>query len=354
MKSFLLFALFACSLFFCSCSGCLVSIPDSEREFGVFLDGVTINDNIIDRLDRRGRDFRSYDFRCLIRAQPDEFEKHAQSIENVFYSPGGLRILSISNHQIFVWDSSSKELLRILSGHTNTITSLDFSPDSSFAVSSSKDNFIFIWHIPTGTLVKKILAHNDDVNDLSFSPNTRYFASASSDSTVRIWDSHTGVLIRKLTDSTKPIRAISYSPDGQFIWAYSEEGAIFIWDTVGYKVVKKEIIDDVRSMQFSPDGKSLSVLKESGVLEVYKVANFTRLFTLVLDGSKIFMDYSPDSKYIVTSSWSSELKFWDASNGARKGVFLDSPTFTIGVSFSKTGSGIVSSDGLRIYHWSCK
>jgi WD40 repeat protein len=68
-------------------------------------------------------------------------------------SADGRRIASGSiNNTIRVWDKSG-ELVRVLSGHTNAVEHLRFTPDGRFLVSSSRDASLRIWDLATGSSV---------------------------------------------------------------------------------------------------------------------------------------------------------------------------------------------------------
>jgi len=56
-----------------------------------------------------------------------------------------------------------------LTGHTNTICGVAFSPDNLKIVSGSRDNSIKIWDAHTGQLLNTLNSHTNDVNSVAFS-----------------------------------------------------------------------------------------------------------------------------------------------------------------------------------------
>jgi hypothetical protein len=74
-----------------------------------------------------------------------------------------------------------------LSGHTDDVESVAFSPDGRLLASGSYDDTIKLWDVATGSLVR-IYSHTADVNSVAFSPDGRLLASGSDDKTIRLWD----------------------------------------------------------------------------------------------------------------------------------------------------------------------
>jgi WD40 repeat protein len=57
---------------------------------------------------------------------------------------------------VHLWDVNSGESLKTLSGHTNQVWSVSFSPDGRTLVSSSHDQAIKLWDVETGECLKTL------------------------------------------------------------------------------------------------------------------------------------------------------------------------------------------------------
>jgi WD40 repeat protein len=82
-----------------------------------------------------------------------------------------------------------------LSGHSDAITAIAFSPDGRRVVSGSKDHNITVWDAQTGSVVYDLSGHADTIASLVFSPNSDRLLSASVDGDLRLWDMTTGKLL---------------------------------------------------------------------------------------------------------------------------------------------------------------
>ena len=118
---------------------------------------------------------------------------------------------------IRLWDTTTGEDIKTLTGHRSGIRSLAFSPDGKIIASGSYDRTVRLWDVDTGETVHTLTEHTDRVTSVAFSPNGDMVASGSWDQTVRLWDVATGELIRTITGHTSLVRAVAFGPDGDTV-----------------------------------------------------------------------------------------------------------------------------------------
>jgi WD40 repeat protein len=81
----------------------------------------------------------------------------------------------------------------ILTGHTNWVHSVAFSPDGKTLASGSGDQTVRLWDVATGRQIgKPLTGHTDFVTSVAYSSDGKTLASGSDDGTVRLWDVATG------------------------------------------------------------------------------------------------------------------------------------------------------------------
>ncbi|MBC8109917.1 MAG: WD40 repeat domain-containing protein [Verrucomicrobia bacterium] len=135
-------------------------------------------------------------------------DKNTFSITNqVQLSQKSLRCLAInplsqeiaagySDHFIRIFDLKTQALKYAFEAHTNSVFTLQYSPDLRFLVSGSRDARIHAWHTADYSLHTSVAAHLFAINHLTYSPDARFFATASMDKSIKIWDSENFRLLK--------------------------------------------------------------------------------------------------------------------------------------------------------------
>ncbi|PMB43350.1 hypothetical protein CEN41_13160, partial [Fischerella thermalis CCMEE 5330] len=86
-----------------------------------------------------------------------------------------------------LWDIASGKVIQTLTGHSNLVKSVVFSPDGKIVASGSNDNTIKLWNVATGKEIRTFTAHTSFVTSLAFSNDGKVLASGSSDKTIKLW-----------------------------------------------------------------------------------------------------------------------------------------------------------------------
>ena len=126
-----------------------------------------------------------------------------------------------------VWDAKTHEKVLNITGHTNTVYSVDVSPDSTKFATGSADKHVFVWNIITGDKLVGPLKHKGYVVAVSFSPNGDRIATATAENpdakSIRIYDSENGQLLLNIPSTfgrcTSP--CLAWSADGRQLFAAS-------------------------------------------------------------------------------------------------------------------------------------
>ena len=152
----------------------------------------------------------------------------------------GLSNLSCSNVTVRVWDAKTHEKVLDITGHTNSVYSVDVSPDSTKFTTGSADGHAFIWNITTGDKLVGPLEHEDWVVAVRFSTNGDRIATATADESdenseksIRIYDSENGQLLLDIpfTFYGSISSCLAWSADGRQIFAASPDNQVKRFDT---------------------------------------------------------------------------------------------------------------------------
>jgi serine/threonine protein kinase len=155
---------------------------------------------------------------------------HSDRVRSVVYSPDGRYLASGSlDKTIKIWEVATGTELRTLTGYSIGVLSVVYSPDGHYLASGSNDNTIKIWEVATGKQLRTPTGHSEVVRSVVYSPDGRYLASGSQDKTIKIWEVATGKELRTLTGHSQTVVSVAYSPDGRYLASGSSDKTIKIW-----------------------------------------------------------------------------------------------------------------------------
>lgn len=267
-----------------------------------------------------------------------------------------------------IWDCNTQTPLHTLSGHSNWVLCVTYSPDGKLIATGSMDNTIRLWDATTGKPVgKPLLGHSKWVSSLSWEPlhlvkasdNPR-LVSGSKDGTVKVWDTTTRTCTMTLSSHTGAVSCVKWS-GSNIVYSASHDKTIKAWDisangkcvqtlkshahwvnhlslSTDY-VLRKGGFDhtSTRTTQISPEelrARALQqyekVAKLNGSISERLVTasdDFTMYFWEPLKSSKPIcrmtghqklvnhVNFSPDGRFVVSSSFDNSIKLWDGIRG---------------------------------------
>ncbi|KAF8918650.1 WD40-repeat-containing domain protein [Mucidula mucida] len=262
-------------------------------------------------------------------------------VQSVMFSYDDMQI------SVHIWDVKTGQQVRELSGHTDTVCSVMFSPCSPH----------IIWDANTGKELKKFDLHASVIS-VAFSVNGLKLVSGLDDSLIQIWNATTWELLHSLTGHTDAVSSVMFSHDGTWIISTLDDHSIrnqpvalkghtnavkfvafsldnkhfvSIWDgTTACFAELQNNGDYVACLSFSLDREQLQILKDNTNSAITSVVFF------------------PDNIRFVSGSEDGPVMTWNEEiakvlKGHRKGKVLHGHTSSVrSVAFSPDGTRIVS------------
>lgn len=168
------------------------------------------------------------------------------------------------------------DIVHIMSGHRQAVTSVAFSPDGVYAASASVDRSVMLWDVQAGLSTGvPMKGHADAVTSVSFSPDGRYIASGSRDGTMSIWNATTCLPAGPALDKHScGVLSTAFSPNGRYIVSGDDDCSVVLWDFSTGRMVptprdiwlrERQYDKSPSVVQFSADGQCVVAVFDAEV-----------------------------------------------------------------------------------------
>lgn len=256
------------------------------------------------------------------------------SLVTAALSPDGSRLAvaaspvgNAAEFPLFVIDLAKGRVERVLRGHRNSVSGLEFSRDGDRLVSASSDQTVRVHDVKTGQ-TKNLLKFDAGLINARFSPDGTRVLTASRDGTARVItldDERTAHTLAGADQKWAAVRAVAWSRDGSALATASEDGLVRIWNRDGKKIQEVNLTQQHKTnvtlgaVVFNGDGSEVLYggVNGGGLVGILDVKTgehrlkFDKHPNTVMD-----VELSPDGKLAVTTGGNDHDTYvWDASNG---------------------------------------
>ena len=216
-----------------------------------------------------------------------EVSGHTSTVNSLAFKPNSYLLASGSHDKtIRIWDVGDRDNVRhvrTLRGHTAYVTSVAWSPDGRTLASVSDDGTVRLWNPNNGINFAVLRGHTEEVYSVAWHPDGSILASGSSDDTIRLWNPDTHGALRVLRGHTSFVESLAFHPNGQTLASGSQDGTIRLWNpnTGAHKAtLTKHSGGRLRGLAFSPNGQILASRKQG-----IKNIGLYRLLTVDVTGN---------------------------------------------------------------------
>eukprot|EP01129_Flabellula_baltica_P016122 TRINITY_DN8449_c0_g1_i1.p1 TRINITY_DN8449_c0_g1~~TRINITY_DN8449_c0_g1_i1.p1 ORF type:complete len:304 (+),score=60.55 TRINITY_DN8449_c0_g1_i1:73-984(+) len=207
-----------------------------------------------------------------------------------------------------------------LCGHSEAISSVQFSDDGNYLASASNDKTVCLWDVNEGRSISKLTGHTQGISDIAWVDDSKLVATASDDCTVRLYDRHNSDLVHTFEGHTNYVMCVDYNPSKNLLASGSFDKTVRIWDVSGRRCVHRipAHSDTVVSSNFDSEGKRLVTGGFDGFVRVWDVDTGACVESYLVSDANTpvtFAQWSPNGRYILVGCFDSTWKLLNTATG---------------------------------------
>jgi len=249
----------------------------------------------------------------------------------------------------YLWQECRSDALGELCRYPNSAYSVAYSPNGRvLAVAGRIHNFVETWDVPGRRRIATLQPNEGHL--VAFSPRGDLLATDAAGNRIRLWRTGTWNLVGQLALAGY-VQVLKFSPDGKQLASLSYPDEVTVWEVNQWAVVRR--IRGVRPMSahkgaldFSPDSKALVTGDADGHLQMIDLTNGNTDVNIPEAHPEgiTAVAWSPTGSVIVSGSGYSggPIRLWDAASGKPLGAMEGHTSWTRELIFSTDGLWLYS------------
>ncbi len=275
---------------------------------------------------------------------------HSQSVKAVSFSPDSKTAFSGSCAQIdaegtcqagelILWDMDALKESRRWSANSGWVTAVAVSQDGQTLISGAEDGSLILWN-RNGEQIGQLVGHSGSITGLAVVRATGSLLSGSADGSLILWDLKTRDRLINFDPVSSPITAIAVAADASKAVSGHEDGSLILWDLASpHYIFLKPQEARINAVALNSDGSRIFLsLGGTGDLFIRMLdsENGAQLNEHFISCATESFALSPNGSYALLSCQSFIIQ-WDIQNWRQTGSFWGHELYVNAITISQDG-----------------
>ncbi|WP_417732445.1 protein kinase domain-containing protein [Rosistilla oblonga] len=220
-----------------------------------------------------------------------------------------------------IYRTSDRKLIHLLPGHAENLTSLTWSADGKFLMSTAYDYLVQVWQMPDAKLAQSFTP-STGFCDAAISPDGLQIALGQWDGVIQICD-RTGVPKQKYSAHVGRIESLKWSGDGSELISCNQHGHLIVRSVANSTTQLDHQYDSPINLCLSPDQSQLGVAEfQGGSIDLIDTASWQTIRTVETPLTSVnAFDWTGQGNDLVVLSNTGEILICDPDADANEPRF---------------------------------
>ena len=231
-----------------------------------------------------------------------------------------------ANGKTILFNVITGERVTTVGEELDVVLASDISPNHELIAIGGPSKLVKVHSTADGSQQYEIDKHTDWVTALEFSPDGKYLATGDRNGGLHVWEADAANEVFTLKGHTKSITEISWRTDSKILASTSEDGTIRTWELKNGKQLKSWTGHGggTTSLEFLRDGNLVSCGRDKLVKLFDQNGKVLKQFKGLPDVA-VAVSYCDETKRVIASDWTGQLKIWNAADGKHLGDLSPNP-----------------------------
>lgn len=276
---------------------------------------------------------------------------HTNPLHTLLFSPCGQFLTSASRGStVQVWNIQSEALIMSPKTYQGNRVRLVYTPDEKLRVADLYEDKVEIWDASSDKKLDTFNTVGDTTDDARFSNDGTKLAIACSNRKIQIWEEDTLTTKSFFSGNRSVPYSVAFMQDNKTLISgnYSGSGKVF-WD-INKREVQRILPPEGKRrpsrtcMSLSPDDQLLAIDMGDNGIQVWHIASEELVAELIAhEHGSYSLTFSPTGEYVVSGGRGDELYIWDAARWQKQHTLIGHTSSIESIAFHPDGKRFVTS-----------